>query len=391
MIHVDADSFFVIVLVSALAAITVSAAPGRLAAPVVVLELALGILVGPHVFDIAGSDEFIDFFAKLGLGMLFFFAGYEIDFERIRGRPLRLGALGWLLSIGLSFALCGIAIAVGQIESVLYIGTALATTAMGTLVPILRDEGELRTEFSTYLLAAGGVGVFGPITLLTVFVSTDHPLHEALILLLFVVLAVGVAVTAIGLAWRSWPALERTLEASSQLAVRVTVVLIFGLVLLANDIGVDVVIGGFVSGLITRQILRGHEERVFESKLTAIGFGFFVPFFFVVSGIGLDLGALGSARALLNMAIFFLGFLVVRGTPALLLYTGALDLRDRLALALYSATELPLVVAIATIAIAAGHMETATGASLIAAGMLSTLILPQAAARLRARPRPTGA
>ncbi|HVO53968.1 MAG TPA: cation:proton antiporter [Solirubrobacterales bacterium] len=391
MIHVDADSFFVIVLVSALAAIAVSAAPGRLVAPVVVLELALGILVGPHVFDIASTDEFIDFFAKLGLGMLFFFAGYEIDFERVRGRPLRLGALGWLLSIGLSFGLCGIAIAVGQIESVLYIGTALATTAMGTLIPILRDEGELHTEFSTYLMAAGGFGVFGPITLLTVFVSTDHPLHEALILLAFVVLAVAVALAAIGLAWRSWPALERTLEASSQLAVRVTVVLIFGLVLLASDIGVDVVIGGFVSGLITRQILRGHEERVFESKLTAIGFGFFVPFFFVVSGIELDLAALGSARALLNLAIFFAGFLVVRGTPALLLYAGVLDLRDRFALALYSATELPLIVAIATIAIAAGHMETATGASLIAAGMLSTLVFPLAAARLRARPRPTGA
>jgi Kef-type K+ transport system membrane component KefB len=391
MIHVDADSFFVIVLVSALAAVLVTVVPGRWVAPVVVLELALGILVGPHVLDIAGDDEFIDFFAKLGLGMLFFFAGYEIDFQRIRGRPLRLGALGWLLSVGLSFGLCGIAIAVGQIESVLYIGTALATTAMGTLIPILRDEGELGTEFSTYLLAAGGFAVFGPITLLTIFVSTDHPLHEAILLLAFVVLAVAVAVTAIGLAWRGWPALERTLEASSQLAVRVTVVLIFGLVLLANDIGVDVVIGGFVAGLITRQILRGHEERVFESKLTAIGFGFFVPFFFVVSGIGLDLHALGSARALLNLAIFFVGFLVIRGAPALLLYAGVLDLRDRAALALYSATELPLVVAIATVAIRAGNMETSTGASLIAAGMLSTLFFPLAVARLRARPRPTGA
>jgi Kef-type K+ transport system membrane component KefB len=391
MVQVDADSFFVIVLVAALAAVAVNVVPGRFVAPVVVLELALGILVGPHVLDFARDDEFIDFFAKLGLGMLFFFAGYEIDFQRIQGRPMRLGAIGWLLSIGLSFGLCGIAIAVGQIESVLYIGTALATTAMGTLIPILRDEGELGTEFSTYLMAAGGFAVFGPITLLTIFVSTDHPLHEALLLLAFVVLAVVVALAAIGLAWRGWAAMERTLEASSQLAVRVTVVLIFGLVLLANDIGVDVVIGGFVAGMITRQILSGHEGRVFESKLTAIGFGFFVPFFFVVSGIGLDLHALGGGRALLNLAIFFVGFLIVRGTPALLLYAGVLDLRDRFALALYSATELPLVVAIATVAIRGGHMETSTGASLIAAGMLSTLFFPLAAARLRARPRPTGA
>ena len=144
---------------------------------------------------------------------------------------------------------------------------------MGTLIPILRDEGELGTEFSTYLLAAGGAGVFGPTALLTLFISTDHPLHEALLLIAFVVLATLVAVASVGLGWRGWPAIERTLESSSQLAVRLTVVLVFGLVLLASDIGLDVVVGGFVAGLITRLVLRGHEVRVFESKLTAVGFG----------------------------------------------------------------------------------------------------------------------
>ena len=323
--------------------------------------------------------------------MLFFFAGYEIDFHRIKGRPLRLGAFGWLLSAAIAFGLCAIAIAIGQIESSLYIGTALATTAMGTLIPILRDEGELGTRFSTYLLAAGAAGAFAPTVMLTLFISTDHPLHEALLLIAFVALASFVAVATVGLGWRGWPAMQRTLESSSQLAVRLTVVLVFGLVLLASDIRLDVVVGGFVAGLITRAFLHGHEERVFESKLTAVGFGFFVPFFFVVSGIELDLGALGTPRALLNMALFLAGFLIVRGVPALLLYAGVFELRDRFALALYSATELPLVVAITTIAIADGHMETATGSSLVAAGMLSTLIFPLAAAGLRSRPRPTGA
>ncbi|MFN8215888.1 MAG: cation:proton antiporter [Solirubrobacterales bacterium] len=391
MVHVDTESFFVIVLVSALAAVTVTVAPGRLVAPVVVLELVMGILVGPHVFDLARSDEFIDFFAELGLGMLFFFAGYEIDFPRIRGRPLGLASAGWLLSAALAFTIAGIAAAAGTIDTALYIGTALTTTAMGTLIPILRDEGELGTEFSTYLLAAGGVGVFAPTVLLALFLSRDHPLHEALVLVAFVVIAVLVALASLGAAWRGWAALERTLEASSQLAVRLAVVLVFGLVLLASDIGVDVVVGGFVAGLITRLVLRGHEVRVFESKLTAIGFGFFVPFFFIVSGLELDLSALGTAHALKNTALFLGLFLLVRGAPALLLYGRVFNLRDRAALALYSATQLPLVVAIASIAIAAGHMETSTGASLIAAGMLSTLVFPLAAARRRAPPRPTGA
>jgi Kef-type K+ transport system membrane component KefB len=388
MIHVDTESFFVIVLVSALAALTVAISPGRFAAPVVVVEIAFGILVGPQVLDIARTDHFIDFFANLGLGMLFFFAGYEIDFDRIRGRPLELAAAGWLLSIVLALALGGLLALAGVVDSFLYTGTALATTALGTLIPILRDNGEHRTRFSTYLLAAGGAGAFGPILLVTLFLTTDHPVHEALILIAFVVLAVAVALASTGLAVRGWPLFERTIESSSQLAVRVTVVLVFGLVLLANQIGLDVLLGGFVAGMITRLALRGREVGVFESKLAAVGFGFFVPFFFVASGIGFDLDALGSAAALAKLALFLALFLVVRGAPALLLYRGVFDLRDRGALAFYSATELPLVVAIATIAVSAGHMKTSTAAGLIGAGMLSTLAYPLLAARLRAGSSP---
>jgi Kef-type K+ transport system membrane component KefB len=383
MIHVDAESFFVIVSVSALAAITVALVPSRFAPPVVVLELFLGIAVGPQVLDLAKTDGFIEFFSNLGLGMLFFFAGYEIDFERIRGTPIRLGGAGWLLSVLLAFAIGGALAAAGVIDTFLYVGAALATTAIGTLIPILRDNDELKTKFGTYLLAAGGAGEFGPVLLVTVFLSTDHPIHEALILIAFIFLAIGVALASVGLAWRGWPALERTFESSSQLAVRVTVVLVFGLVLLASKIGLDVLIGGFVAGMITRLALKGHELQVFESKLTAVGFGFFVPFFFVTSGIAFDLDALGSAPAIAKLAMFFVLFLIVRGVPAVLLYRRVLGARDRAALAFYCATELPLVVAITTIAVKAGHMKASTSAGLVGAAMLSTLVYPFVGLALR--------
>ena len=382
MIHVDVESFFAIVLVSALAAITVAILPARLAPPVVVLELFLGIVVGPQVLHLAKADEFVSFFSNLGLGMLFFFAGYEIDFERIRGEPMKLGGAGWLLSVVIAFAIGGVLAALGWIDTFLYVGAAMATTAIGTLIPILRDGGELRTRFGTYLLAAGGAGEFGPVLLVALFLSTDHPIHEAAILVAFIAMAIGVALASVRLAGRSWGAFERTFEASSQLAVRVTVVLVFGLVLLASKIGLDVLLGGFVAGLITRLALQGHELAVFESKLTAVGFGFFVPFFFVTSGIAFDLDALGSAEALGKLVMFFVLFLVVRGAPALLLYRGVLERRERAALAFYSATELPLVVAITAIAVDAGHMETSTAAGLVGAAMLSTLIFPFAAAAL---------
>jgi Kef-type K+ transport system membrane component KefB len=376
MIDVDTDSFFVIVLVAAMAAITVAVVPRRLAPPVVVVELLIGIVVGPEVLDLARTSDFIDFFSNLGLGMLFFFAGYEIDFERIRGRPLKLGAIGWLLSIALAYGIGGALAAAGIVVSFLYTGSAMATTAIGTLIPILRDNGELKTRFGTYLLAAGGIGEFAPILLVTLVLSTTNPLHEAAILVAFVALALAVALISVRLAWRGWPALERTFEASSQLAVRITVVLVFGLVLLAGELGLDVLLGGFVAGMIVRLALKGHELQVFESKLTAVGFGFFVPFFFVTSGIEFDLAALGSATALLKLLLFFCLFLVVRGLPAVLLYRRVLQARQRAALAFYSATELPLVVAITTIAIEAGEMKTSTAAGLVGAAMLSTLIFP---------------
>ncbi|HEY5333462.1 MAG TPA: cation:proton antiporter [Solirubrobacterales bacterium] len=383
MIDVDTSSFFAIVSVAAIAAVTVAVVPKRLAPPVVVVELLLGIVIGPHVLHLARSDSFIEFFSNLGLGMLFFFAGYEIDFNRIKGTPMKLGGWGWLLSVALAYGIGGLLSATGIVLSFLYTGSAMATTAIGTLIPILRDNGELKTRFGTYLLAAGGAGEFGPILLVTLVLSTENPLHESVILLAFIGLALVLAVGGVRYAWRGWPVLERTFETSSQLAVRLTVVLVFGLVFLASKLGLDLLLGGFVAGMIVRLALQGHELQVFESKLTAVGFGFFVPFFFVVSGIEFDLAALGSVGAIAKLVMFFVLFLVVRGAPALLLYRGVLGARDRAALAFYCATELPLVVAITTLATESGHMRSSTAAGLVGAAMLSTLVFPFVGMALR--------
>jgi Kef-type K+ transport system membrane component KefB len=384
-IDVDAGSFLAIVVTGAVAGtISAFAATRNLLLPAVVVELLLGIVIGPQVLEIAEIDDFTQFFSNLGLGMLFFFAGYEIDLRRIRGAPLRLALLGWLLSLAIAYTIGGLLAAAGVVLSLLYTGSALATTAIGTLIPILSDTGELRTRFGTYLLAAGAVGEFGPILLLTLILTTQSAVHEAGILLAFVALAVGVAVLAVRSADRTLPFLERGLETSSQLMVRWIVVLVFALALIANDLGLDLLLGGFAAGLITREILRGRELAVFDSKLTAIAFGFFIPFFFVFSGMGIDLEALfESPSGVVKLFVFLALFLVVRGTPALLLYRSALAARERAALAFFTATQLPLVVAITTVAVDTGHMRTSTSAALVCAAVLSTLIYPLVGLRLR--------
>jgi Kef-type K+ transport system membrane component KefB len=178
------------------------------------------------------------------------------------------------------------------------------------------------------------------------------------------------------LTWRGFRALERNVEASNQLAIRITVLLVFGLLAVASELGLDILLGGFVAGMIARAALRGRELAQFESKLTAVGFGFLIPFFFIESGLTFDLDALGSASAMLKLVLFFVLFLVVRGTPAMLLYRSALDLRERSALAVFCATELPLVVAITTLATESGKMTSSTAAGLVGAAIVSTLVYP---------------
>jgi Kef-type K+ transport system membrane component KefB len=388
---VDETSALVIVIAAALAGLIVLLLSPRLTIPVVVLELVLGIVIGPQGFDIARLDPTTSLLGDLGLGMLFFFAGYEIDFERIKGRPLELAVAGWALSLGLAYGIGGVLAAVGIILSFLYTGSAMATTAIGTLIPILSDAGEIRTRFGTYLLGAGAIGEFGPILLVTLILSTGHPLHEAVILVLFIVLAVITGILAVRSAWMGWPLVERTFETSSQLAVRLAVVLVFALVALAAQLGLDLLLGGFVAGMITRIALRGREVTVFDSKLNAVGYGLLIPFFFITSGMAFDLDALtSSVGALLKVPMFVGLFLLVRGVPALLLYRKDLVLRDRFALAIYSATELPLVVAITTLAVEEGHMKTSTAAGLVGAAILSTLIFPLVAARIRRGGEPVG-
>ena len=384
MITVDSESFLTVVAVGAIAAFVAGLVGPRMTIPVVVLEIVLGILVGPELLGFAEPDDFLDFFSSLGLGMLFFFAGYEIDFERIRGSPLRLAVLGWLLSLVLAYSLGALLEVSGVVLSLVFTGSALATTAIGTLIPVLSDAGELRTRFGTYLLAAGAVGEFGPILLVTLVFSTKSAASNAIILAGFIVLAVVAAVLAVRGVGRGWGMLERNLETSGQLAIRIAVLLVFALAALAASLGLDLLLGGFVAGVIVRLALKGLEVRLFESKLTAVGYGFFIPFFFVVSGIEFDLDALVNDPVnLLKLPLFLALFLVVRGAPALLLYRNELDSRDRMALAIFSSTALPMVVAITTIAIQEGHMRSATAASLIGASILSTTIFPIVGLRLR--------
>jgi Kef-type K+ transport system membrane component KefB len=387
-LDIDTGSFLIVLGAAAAApllAVLAQRPVKSLVVPVVVVELLLGVLIGPQGLDLADVGDILEFLGELGLGFLFFFAGYEIRFEVIRGSPLRLAAFGWVLSVALAYAIAGTLEAAGVVLSGLLTGSAMATTALGTLVPVLRDTGALSTRLGGFVLGAGAMGEFGPVLIVTLLLSTQSDTEEqALLLCAFVVIALLAAALSSGAIRRHYQFLTTSLETSGQLPVRLTVLLLFALVVIASDLGLDVILGAFAAGVIVRLGLRGREVERFESKLDAVGFGLLIPFFFVTSGMGIDLDALtSSAGALLKLPLFLALFLVVRGLPALLLYRRELPRNERAALALFSATELPLVVAITHIGVDQGHMTTSTAAALVGAGVLSVLIFPAAALALR--------
>ncbi|MGW8374682.1 cation:proton antiporter [Streptomyces sp. ODS28] len=381
-----------LILIMAVAALTPLLAHGaayHVRVPLVICELVLGILIGPHVLGWAQQDEVIDTLSELGLSMLIFTAGYEIEFAAIRGAVLRRASVAWVLSLALGLGV-GLALTAGDGSQAVVIGTALTSTALGTVLPMLRESGELGERFGKVVMAFGAVGEFGPIIAMAVLLGGRAPGTSA------AVLAVFAAVTAAAVWWAlrprpSWFSriIRSTLHTSGQFAVRFVMLVLVAMLALSQAFGLDVLLGAFVAGVLTRLVfLRAAPESSGEvlGKVEAMGFGFLVPLFYIVTGIKFDLAALlGGGRALLLLPAFLVLFLLVRGLPAWLLAPRDLRGPDRGALALYSSTCLPLVVAITTIGVDEGVLGRSEAASLVGAAMISVLVFPLLTVKLRPR------
>jgi Kef-type K+ transport system membrane component KefB len=380
------DGTLVLIAIVAVVSPILAELTGRLAIPDVVFEIALGVVIGPAVLGLAHPGSVITALETMGLSYLMFLAGLELDLPRISGRSLKLAATGWMISLALALVIASVLTVMGTALDAIVISLTLTTTALGTLLPILRDANLLEGRFGARVMAIGSVGEFAPVLAVAVLLDRRSPGTTTALLLLFAVVAVVAAL----LAARPHPPrllrfLHRHVHASDQLPIRVSVFLIITLVFLAFRLGLDVLLGAFAAGIVIRLFVRGQDSTVVRGKLEAIGFGFLVPIFFVVSGMQFDLHALLATPAgLLRVPLFLVLFLVVRGTPALLLYRRDFPRYKLVPLALFSATGLPLVVVITTIGVQEGRMRPINAAALVAAGMLSVLLYPMLA-RMRLR------
>jgi Kef-type K+ transport system membrane component KefB len=349
--------------------------------PSVVLEIIAGIVIGPSVLGIVHVDEAISVIALLGLAFLLFLAGLEIEFDKLRGQVLRLTLMGFAISFVIALWVALLLNATGLIETPLLIAIILCATSLGVLIPVLKDGGEISSTFGQLIVAAGTIADFGAVILLSIFFSGEGGVGSTLLLIGSLVLLAVVVFIAVKSAERSSllrQDLVRLQDTTAQIRVRGAFVLLVGFAAIADSLGLESILGAFMAGailsLLDKDEAMTHPE--FRRKLEAVGFGIFIPVFFVTSGVKYDLDALLSSTSNVIMVPIFLAALVAaRGLPALI-YRKLLDARHTMVAGLMQATSLPFIVAAVAIGEDLDLVDAAEGAALIGAGLLSVLLFP---------------
>ena len=361
--------------------------------PAVVLEILGGILVGPAVLGWVHLDVAVQVVSDLGLGFLLFMAGYEIDLRRFDRRLLILAGRAYAVSAVLALLVAyGFRLG-GEVRDGLLVGITLMSTSLGVLVPILNDAEQTETYFGRLIMAAGSLAELAPLVLLSVFfsASSQNPATELGLLAAFVALTAVVVVAAQRI--RRWGLLgevvQRLEHTSSQLRVRLVITFALAFAVVAEHFGLATILGTFLAGVIVRRTDESPASRQeFQGKLEAIGFGFLIPVFFVSTGVGLGVTSLfHSARAIVDVPVFLVVLLAVRGLPALL-YVRVLGRTRAIAAGFMQGTSLTFIVVATTIGVQTGHQRASTAAALVVAGLLSVIIYPPVALQILKGPAP---
>jgi Kef-type K+ transport system membrane component KefB len=380
--EVHFSNLLIVVSVAFAAPLVLGLAP-RLRVPAIVLEIVAGIAIGPSGLSWVEVDLPIEVLSVLGLAFLLFLAGLEVDPTRLRGSTLRITGLAFVFSFALGIA-AGVALhAGGLVKSPLLIGVILVSTSLGVVVPVLKDSDEIGSDFGQLVIAASSIADFGTIILLTLFFSGNGSTDTTTKVILLAGFALVVVMLWLGLrgfehSRRLSSVLVRLQDTTAQIRVRGALVLLVGFAALAENLGLETILGAFAAGavlsLVDRDEIMTHPQ--FRLKLEAVGFGVFIPIFFVTSGLQFDLNALfSSADTVAHVPLFLLALLAVRGLPALL-YREMLDARRTVVAGLLQATSLPFIVAASMIGQELGLITEASAAALIAAGLLSVVIFP---------------
>jgi Kef-type K+ transport system membrane component KefB len=356
--------------------------------PPIVSEIVAGILIGPVVLDLVDDTAPLAVFSSIGLVFLFFLAGLEITFDAREDRHLALVGLAFLVSLGLALVVALLFDAVELVGAPLLVAIILAATSFGIVVAVLKDAGQTSTPFGQLVIAGASIADFATVILLSLFFSSSGASFETTLVLLLLFLGVVAVVGLVLAGARGSEQLKATVarlhRTSAQISVRIAFLLLVLLVYMSEEFGLEVVLGAFLAGAMVSLLDRENvvRETGLAEKLEGIGFGVFIPIFFVASGVSLDLDSLFSSfDTIVLVPLTVIALLVVRGVPALI-YGRFVPRRQALSAGLLQATSLSFVVAATQIGVEIGELEPAAAAGLVTGGVISVLVFPALALRL---------
>jgi len=350
--------------------------------PAIVLEIVGGIIIGPQVLNWVHADVFLGFLSILGLSYLLFLSGLEVDLQRLRGKTMILVGSAFLISLVLALFIGFGLSSLEGVASPLLIGIILVSTSLGVVIPILKDAGQSSTDFGQLVIAGATVGEFGSIILISLLFSSEiiSPFTKVILFGIFALMILLVSLAIFSLHRTSWfmEMLHLFQDSTSQINVRIALTLLVGFVGLAYKFGAEAILGAFLAGVAFRSVYKETTEirPLLRVKLEAIGFGFFVPVFFITSGINFNLHALFDDFSIFALVpLFLIALLLVRGVPAVL-YRRSLDTRHTVIAGLLQATSLTFIVAATQIGVQLHLISSAISAALVASGLLSVIIYP---------------
>lgn len=352
--------------------------------PDVVFLLIFGLLIGPNMFNLASSEGGIPLLKELGLGMLFLIAGFEINVSSLRSRQGYSAIATWFVCFALGMAGAAVITSFSrELNTYVAVGVALSSTALGTLLPMLKSHGAAGTPVGNAVLVHGAVGELLPIFAISLLLSSRSPGMAFVVLLAFMVVAVITALIPHRL-FAHVPGLRQIMAAEAnttgQTVLRLAMFLLATLIMCTALFDLDAVLGAFAAGLILRTLTPPAALHMMTRRLEVVGFTFMIPLFFVVSGMGINVSAVFANP--LGLLAVVVGILLCRGVPVLLAEhffdtrSGLTTRAQKAQLALYSAAGLPIIVAVTEVATSSDLLEESTASLLVAGGALTVLLFP---------------
>jgi hypothetical protein len=373
---------FAWIMAAAVTAPLISWATGK-RVPAVVLLIGAGILIGPHWLGLASTEGGVGLLKQLGLGMLFLLAGYEINPAMIRSREGRTSATTWLVCMGLSFAGACALLHPHNTSTAVVLAIAFTSTAVGTLMPIMKQQQVLHTPVGRSLLVHGAIGEIFPIFAMALLLSARSTWVTAIVLAAFFVIALVVAAIPRTVRFLlPWTARAMVLNAgaTNQTVMRLVLWMLGVLMAVAAVFELDVVLGAFAAGFILRRLVPEKFGEAVEQRLDIVGYSLLIPVFFVCSGMTIDPRAVADKPWLLCILVPLI--YVVRGLPVLIrelfFTTGSqlTNVREKIQLSLYAATALPIIAAVTEVAVESQLLSEENASLLVAAGSVTVLIFP---------------